>query len=175
MQLDIFSAGEAQAVDLRQTKLPELSEAVARVGEVSHWATLTLSEVLELWYQLYSDFVEVLDGPIDHARSFCKENGAHYGEGGPMARKFYQREYDRLLRGQQQLRATLQNQYCDNLIEAFEQGKAVLRAEGMSEDDTEASGEFFNQVIQRPNPADLVKPLPTLMRDVALEYLKLQE
>jgi hypothetical protein len=166
MQLDMFSA----AVDLRQTKLPELGEALARVGVVEDWATLTLGEVLELWYKLYEDFVAVLNEPIEHARGLSKDTP----DADRQARKFYQREYERLVQGQNRLHGAVASQYSDNLEEAFEVGKAILRQEGLSEEEAEDSGEFFNGIIQHPDSADLVKPLPTLMRDLAHEYLRLE-
>lgn len=174
MQLDMFSAATPQAVDLRSSVLPTVSEAAAQVGTVEQWASLTLSQVLELWQQLYLDFVAALDEPIHHAKSFCKEKGDNYGQGGPLARQFYQREYERLVKGQLQLRATVEQVFCDNLTAAFEQGKAVLRASGLSEEETEYCEEFFNEVIQRPQPSDLPKLLPVLMQDLAQEYLRLQ-
>lgn len=65
--------------------------------------------------------------------------------------------------------------FCDNLTSAIEEGKAQLRATGLQEEDVDASDEFFNQVVQRPNPTDLAKLLPVLMADLASEYQRLQE
>jgi hypothetical protein len=173
MQFDLFSVATSQPVDLRSTKLPDLAEAAAQMGTVDSWQTFTLSQVLELWYQLYSDFVASLDTPIEHARSFCQQHGGHYGEGGPGARKFYQREYERLVQGQRQLHATVENLFCDNMLAVFAQGKEILKASGLEEDEAEESHEFFNEVFQHPQPGDLGKLLPVLMRDLAQEYQRL--
>lgn len=173
MQFDLFSTSTPQAVDLRTTPIPELSEAAAQVGGPEQWATFTLSQVLVKWEDLYSDFIAVLEGPINHAKSFCKDKGQPLEQGGPLARKFYQREYERLVHGQGQLRALVEGLFCENLMHAIEQGKAVLRANGLSEDEADDSHEFFNGVIQHPAPSDLGKLLPVLMQDVAQEYLRL--
>lgn len=174
MQFDLFAVNTSQPVDLRSKKLPDLAEVAAQVGTVASWQTLNLSQVLELWDQLYSDFVASLQTPIEHARSFCQEYGKHYGEGGPGARKFYQREYERLVQGQQQLQATVENLFSDNMQAVFEQGMEVLKASGLDEEEAEDSQEFFNEVFQRPQPDDLGKLLPVLMRDLAQEYQRLQ-
>lgn len=170
MQLDIF-----QTAELRGAKVPALSAAAAQVGTPAEWAKLTLSDVLVLWEQLYSDFVGVLDGPINEAKNFGKEASHQQaqGDGGPVARKFYQREFERLVKAQHQLRAAVENRFSDNLLVAIEQAKAVLVAEGLSEEEAEDSHEFFNEVIQRPGPEDLGKLLPVLMQDLAAEYLRL--
>lgn len=173
MQFDLFSASAPQSVDLRTTPIPDLSKAAERVGSPTQWARLTLSQVLVKWEDLYSDFIAVLDGPINHAKSFSKDSGNPLEQGGPLARKFYQREHARLVLGQGQLRAVVEGLYCDNLTHAIDQGKAVLRASGLSEDEAEDSHEFFNEVIQHPDPQDLGKLLPVLMQDVAQEYLRL--
>ncbi|QKG59123.1 hypothetical protein GKZ68_20800 (plasmid) [Hymenobacter sp. BRD128] len=174
MQFDLFAVNSTQPVDLRSTKLPDLAEAAAQVGTVASWQTLTLSQVLELWDQLYTDFVASLQAPIEHARCFCQEHGKHYGEGGPGARKFYQREYERLVQGQQQLQVTVENLFCANMLGVFAQGKEVLKAGGLDEDEAEESNEFFNAVFQHPEPGDLGKLMPVLMRDLAQEYQRLQ-
>lgn len=174
MQLDMFSAAAPQAVDLRTTPLPLVTDVAARIGSAESWATLTLDQVLTRWYSVYDDFVQALEKPIAHAKSFCKENGANYGAGGPLARQFYQREYQRLTTSLQQLRAAAESQFCDNLTSAIRTAQEWLRAEGATEDDVDASDEFFNQVIQRPGKADLPKLLPVLMRDLAAEFLRLQ-
>jgi hypothetical protein len=172
MQYDLFSASAPQAVDLRTTPIPELHVAAAQVGRPEQWKALTLSQVLVKWEDLYADFIAVLEGPIHHAKEFCKDNGQPQ-PGGPVARKFYQREYERLVQGQGQLRAVVEGLFCENLEHAIEQGKAVLRAHGLSEDEAEDSHEFFNGIIQHPDPNDLGKLLPVLMQDVAQEYLRL--
>lgn len=174
MQFDLFSASAPQSVDLRTTPIPDLSEAAERVGSPAQWAALTLSQVLVRWEDLYCDFIAVLDGPIDHAKTFCDKNGGQpLEQGGPLARKFYQREHARLVQGQGQLRAVVEGLYCENLTHAIDQGQAVLRASGMSEDEAADSHEFFNGIIQHPDPQDLGKLLPVLMQDVAREYLRL--
>lgn len=173
MQIDLFSASAPQPVDLRTTPIPDLSEAAERVGSPAQWAALTLSQVLVKWEDLYSDFIAVLDGPIDHAKNFCKDSGNPLEQGGPLARKFYQREHARLVQGQGQLRAVVEGLFSENLTHAIDQGKAVLKASGLSEDDAEDSHDFFNGIIQHPDPQDLGKLLPVLMQDVAQEYLRL--
>lgn len=173
MQLDIFSATTQQPVGLRTTPIPELHVAAAQVGGPEQWATLTLSEVLVKWEDLYTDFIAVLDGPIHHAKGFCKHTGEAQEPGGPHARTFYKREYERLKQGQGQLRAVVEGLFCENLAHAIDQGKAVLRAHGLSEDEAEDSQEFFNGILQHPDPTDLGKLLPVLMQDVAQEYLRL--
>jgi hypothetical protein len=173
-QFDLFSVDTPQPVDLRSTKLPDLAEAAAQVGTVDSWQTLTLSQVLDLWDQLYTNFVASLASPIEHARSFCQQHGKHYGEGGPGAHKFYQREYERLVQGQRQLHATVENLFCDNMMAVLAQGKDVLKVSGLDEDEAEESHEFFNEVFQHPQPDDLGKPMPVLMRDLAQEYQRLQ-
>ena len=172
MQYDLFSASEPQPVDLRTTPMPELHVAAAQVGTWEQWATLTLSQVLVKWEDLYSDFIAVLDGPIYHAREFCKSDGQQAG--GPQARKFYKREYERLSNGRGQLHALVEGLFCENLTRAIDLGKAVLRASGLSQEEADDSHEFFNSVIQHPGPDDLGKLLPALMRDVAEEYLRLE-
>lgn len=174
MQIDLFSASTPQPVDLRTTPIPDLSVAAEQVGSPAQWATLTLSQVLVKWEELYEDFIAVLEGPIHHAKEFCKDSGQPRQElGGPVARKFYQREHARLVHGQGQLRAVVEGIFTENLTHAIDQGKAVLRAHGLSEDEAEDSHEFFNGIIQHPDPNDLGKLLPVLMQDVAQEYLRL--
>lgn len=175
MQMDMFSVATPTAVDLRSTPLPTPADVAARLGTALAWQALTLSQVLELWDSVYFEFVAALEGPIAHAKSFCKENGTNYGAGGPLARQFYQREYRRLTEGRHQLRAAADQVFCDNLTSAIEEGKAQLRAAGLQEEDVDASDEFFNQVVQRPNPTDLAKLLPVLIADLASEYQRLQE
>jgi hypothetical protein len=173
MQLDFFAAVPEQTLDLRTTRLPELSEAAARVGTPEQWAALTLSEVLEKWNDLYTEFITELDGPIQHAKECSKPLEKGQPNQDPLARKFYQREYDRLSYRQGQLRAVIEDLFCQNLTLAIEQGQAVLRANGLDEEEVENSHEFFNDVIQHPQVTDLGKLLPVLMQDVAQEFLRL--
>lgn len=64
-KIDLFSASAPQAVDLRTTPIPALNVAADQVGSPAQWAALTLSQVLVKWEDLYSDFIAVLDGPIE--------------------------------------------------------------------------------------------------------------
>ncbi|MDU0372066.1 hypothetical protein ACFPAF_16815 [Hymenobacter endophyticus] len=173
MQLDFFTAVPEQTLALRSTPLPELSEAAARVGTPEQWATLTLSQVLERWNEVYTEFISPLDGPIQYAKECSKPRPDQPQANDLQARRFYKREYDRLSHGQGQLRALIEEVFCHNLTLAIEQGQAVLRAHGLDEEEIDNSHEFFNDVIQHPQVTDLGKLLPVLMQDVAQEFLRL--
>lgn len=175
MQLNFFTSIPEQTLDLRTTRLPELREAAARVGTPEQWACLALSDVLERWNEVYTEFISPLDGPIQYAKECSKPSPDRSQIKDLRARTFYKREYDRLAHGQGQLRAVIEEVFCHNLTLAIEQGQAVLRVHGLAEEEIENSHEFFNDVIQHPQVTDLGKLLPVLMQDVAQEYLRLPD
>lgn len=181
MQYDLFSAGSSlpgtnlpTPVDLRTTALPDLAEAIAQVGHPAQWARLTLRQVSAKWENLYADFIGVLDAPIAYAKGFCKGREQPAEHGGPLAHAFYRREHARLVQGQQQLRAAVEGWFSENLEHAIARGLNRLRDEGLDAEQVEDSRDFFNNVVQHPGPVDLDKLLPVLMRDLALEYLRLE-
>ena len=174
MQLDLFAP--LPTVDLAPllvTELPDVGALIARIGTDEDWSDRTLSDVLELWYCLYDEYVTVLLEPRKQAEEWFKQNGLHYASASLSIRQHYKREHTALTDAKNLFDSILHGVYCQRMEALFAGARQKLIDQGLAEEAIDGCEEFFNDVFQRPAYADLGKRLPQLMNDLVAEFAKL--
>ena len=175
MQLDAFSPPPPTALQpLRVTDLPNLGELINQIGTDEEWEKRTLSEVLELWYRLYDEYVGRLLVSREQAEEWFKQNGAHYATASPTVRLHYKREHTQLTDAVNLFRSVMDGLYCQRMVTLISQTQTKLKAQGLPDEQIEGCSEFLAEVFQHPNPQDLPKTMPQLVEDLSQEYLNLK-
>lgn len=176
MELDSFVLPPRATLPLLyKTDWPDVGALIGQIGTDEDWSSRTLSDVLELWNQLYEDYVAALVEPIKQAEEWFKQNGIHYATASPAVRAHYKREHTALTDARNRLHSILHSLYSQRMETLFAQAKQPLRQLGLTEEAVQGSEEFFNNVFQRPDYSDLGKKLPQLMSDLIAEYAKLEQ
>ena len=175
MQLDVFAPLPPTALQpLRVTDLPSVGELVNQIGTDEDWAKRTLSDVLELWYRLYDEYVDRLQTSRKQAEEWFKQNGAHYATASPTARQHYKREHIQLTDAVNLFHSIMDGLYCQRMETLISQTRTKLKAQGLPDEQIEGCCEFLGEVFQHPNPQDLLKTMPQLVEDLSREYLNLK-